>query len=303
MKGNRDFAVAGQTVVQAFAEPVNVGLIVLPIEATLPFVGQLAGAEGDVVDGMDDLFTQIGERIRLAREDRGWTQAQLGEAIGYTQATIGNYELGRRHVGLDDLYKIADALGKPYSYFVGADKQAEEQAKREVEQKVRSDVAGFVGVRMLPVLQNPLSNSTPLGPDDIVATIPVPREFGARADLAFQVTHPCPGSGLRQGDYVFVRRAESGRLGQIVLGLVSGCTALLTCDPQEGYVWTVTGDPVSLRPVTVIGEFCGLFTEGSFAVSRIPEQEPLVGWDDLSQEGRQQVQQFVDFLRARRSLE
>lgn len=249
---------------------------------------------------ISDVYILIGDRIKTAREERGWTQTQLGEAIGYSQATIGNYELGRRHVGIDDLYKIAEALGKPWAYFIGADQQLEEQAKLEAEQKVRRDVAGFVGVRMLPVLRNLVANGARLGPDDIATTIPVPREFGQRADAIHHVSAVRPESGLVKGDYVFLRRENSGHRGQIVLASVEGSAALVTCSYEDGYLWTQTGQPIR-QEVIVVGEFCGLYTEGNLSVAKGVEEAGPPGWEDLAPEDQDQVRQFIAFLRTRRA--
>jgi transcriptional regulator with XRE-family HTH domain len=253
------------------------------------------------VVSISDVFTLIGERIKTAREERGLTQAQLGEAIGYTQATIGNYELGRRHIGIDDLYKIAEVLGRPYAYFIGADGQVEEQAKREAESKVRRDVADFVGVRMLPVIRNPVPLGVPLGPEDISTTIPVPREFGARADIVFYVDYDYEDSILAVGDYIFVRRENSGRRGQVLLADVARCVTLITALGNGSYLYGGTNDPITTERVSVIGEFCGLYSEESFAQRTHSDGSGFPGWNDLAAEDRQQVQQFIDFLRARRA--
>jgi repressor LexA len=251
-----------------------------------------------VVSMSDDVYVLIGERIKTAREDRGWTQTQLGEAVGYSQATIGNYELGRRHVGIDDLYKIAEALGKPWAYFLGADKQVEEEAKREAESKVRRNVADFVGVRMLPVLRSVVPVDLPLNPADIPTTVPVPREFGPSADVVYVLDHYCSDSKLNVGDYVFIRRQNSERSGQILLADVSKCVGLVTYHPGPRYVWTVTGEPITTETVTVMGEFCGLYSEETFAHS--VEVAGPEGWGDLDPEDQEQVQQFISFLRSRR---
>lgn len=247
----------------------------------------------------EGVYTLIGERIRTAREERGWTQTQLGEAIGYSQATIGNYEAGRRHIGIDDLYKIAEALAKPWAYFLGADKQVEEEAKRQAESKVRRNVADFVGVRMLPILRTPVPVGAPLGSTEALSTIPVPREFGAAADVVYVVTRSCSDSNLSVGDHVFVRRQDASRSGQVLLADVSSCVGLVTVQPGPRYVWTVTGEPITTESVTVIGEFCGLYSEEIFAHSK--EVVAPEGWEHLSPEDQEQVQQFVSFLRSRRT--
>lgn len=44
----------------------------------------------------------LGQRIRSAREARGWSQEQLAEALGVAKRTIGNWERGRppkQHIG------------------------------------------------------------------------------------------------------------------------------------------------------------------------------------------------------------
>lgn len=39
-------------------------------------------------------MSALGDRIRRAREQRGWTQAQLAAEVGVARETIGNWETG-----------------------------------------------------------------------------------------------------------------------------------------------------------------------------------------------------------------
>ena len=59
----------------------------------------------------------IGMRIQQAREELGITQQELAARLGFTQAALSNYELGKRRLYLTNLERIASALGKPLSYF------------------------------------------------------------------------------------------------------------------------------------------------------------------------------------------
>lgn len=52
----------------------------------------------------------ITDRIRAARVLRGWSQAKLAEACGWSPSRVGNYEQGSREPGLDDLEAMASAM-------------------------------------------------------------------------------------------------------------------------------------------------------------------------------------------------
>lgn len=56
---------------------------------------------------------QLGERVKKLRENKGWSQADLAKACGWTQSRIGNYESGRNGMAIDVIAEIAKALGVP----------------------------------------------------------------------------------------------------------------------------------------------------------------------------------------------
>ena len=57
----------------------------------------------------------VAERLRFAREQRGWTQSQLAAASDVSQGTIGNIESGARQ-SRGSLPKIAKALGVSHDW-------------------------------------------------------------------------------------------------------------------------------------------------------------------------------------------
>lgn len=63
------------------------------------------------------IHEEIGKKIQRAREEAGLSQGELASRLGYTQAALSNYELGRRQPGFAKLELIARELGKPLSYF------------------------------------------------------------------------------------------------------------------------------------------------------------------------------------------
>lgn len=62
---------------------------------------------------------QIAEKIRQARKERGFTQAQLAELLNRTVSNISDIERNRVQVSAVDLYLIAKYLTKPIDYFFG----------------------------------------------------------------------------------------------------------------------------------------------------------------------------------------
>ena len=54
--------------------------------------------------------TQIGARIRDARQDRGWTQERLAEAVGVSRSAVAQWETGRAGQLTGHLARIAEVL-------------------------------------------------------------------------------------------------------------------------------------------------------------------------------------------------
>ncbi len=52
-------------------------------------------------------------RLRVLRAERGWTQEQLGQAIGVSRQAINALEAERHDPSLDLAYRIATAFGVP----------------------------------------------------------------------------------------------------------------------------------------------------------------------------------------------
>ena len=60
---------------------------------------------------MVTLIEEVMQRLRVAREQQGLTQAQLGKRLEVSRATINRWETGERTPDLATLEKIAKALG------------------------------------------------------------------------------------------------------------------------------------------------------------------------------------------------
>ena len=83
------------------------------MEALMPYlfnVGQQQrpGKEASI---MQNLLRSVGERIRSIRKEQRISQEKLAERAGLHFTYIGGVERGERNIGLENLSRIATALG------------------------------------------------------------------------------------------------------------------------------------------------------------------------------------------------
>lgn len=55
----------------------------------------------------------INEWVKAARKHKGWTQQQLGDAVGRTKANVGHWETGKHEPKLDQIQAISKETGFP----------------------------------------------------------------------------------------------------------------------------------------------------------------------------------------------
>jgi transcriptional regulator with XRE-family HTH domain len=61
----------------------------------------------------------MGQRIRLLRESRGYTQEQLGELVGVSKGAVSQWELGGvANIKLKTFLSLCEVLGTTWNYLV-----------------------------------------------------------------------------------------------------------------------------------------------------------------------------------------
>lgn len=71
-------------------------------------------------------MTNLAEFVRSTRVEHGLSQKEFAEKIGASQTAVSYWESGKRQIGIDQIWKIAEAFNSfsPYalSFFVPASK-------------------------------------------------------------------------------------------------------------------------------------------------------------------------------------
>lgn len=63
-------------------------------------------------------FTKIGQRIKTARIEKGFSQADLGSLIGCSNNHVSHVEVGQTKISLSMLLKLSLILEKDFDYFL-----------------------------------------------------------------------------------------------------------------------------------------------------------------------------------------
>lgn len=62
---------------------------------------------------------EFGRKIRLQRENLGWTQSELAKKLGITKGAISTYELGHSVPSADVIFSLTKALHVSADYLLG----------------------------------------------------------------------------------------------------------------------------------------------------------------------------------------
>ncbi len=63
-------------------------------------------------------FVKIGQRIKMARIEKGYSQAELGARIGCSNNHMSHVEIGQTKVSLSMLLRLSLELDKSFDYFL-----------------------------------------------------------------------------------------------------------------------------------------------------------------------------------------
>lgn len=99
----------------------------------------------DVINCMESFldYAGIGNRIRLARLGKKWTQAKLAEAVGCSTANITNIEKAKTKLSLNMLSRITEVLEVSVDEVLGTKRTPKAGNSSSLETKIQEICAGL----------------------------------------------------------------------------------------------------------------------------------------------------------------
>jgi repressor LexA len=119
------------------------------------------------------MYTRIGGKIRKAREEMGFSQHDLGAALGLTATAINYYEKGKRKVSIEEIYRLAGVLKKPFQYFLPGEVLLNHERTHD---PVHNKTDFLRGIRMIPVLGTAPAGRAFFSEQNLLGYLPVPSE-------------------------------------------------------------------------------------------------------------------------------
>ena len=66
---------------------------------------------GRPLNERDEFYTEVGRRVRMARESAGLTQDALADQVQLSRTSVTNIEKGRQKIALHTLFLVASVVG------------------------------------------------------------------------------------------------------------------------------------------------------------------------------------------------
>lgn len=97
----------------------------------------------------------VGSRIRLAREEQGWSQAELAAKLGLSEEEMGGVELGQRRMDKEEFRRLRELFARGLDFFTdvllldGRERfswRVEEGTSAAAVERLQDRAAGWVGL-------------------------------------------------------------------------------------------------------------------------------------------------------------
>lgn len=196
---------------------------------------------------------KVGEKIRQAMREAGLTQRKLADKLGITNPVISVWVTGKRNPKPDTLRRIAQATGKPYSYFMDSDEFAPSVAAIPLTPS---------NTIQLPILADVPAGLPEFSDRDVEMFVDIPRFLFPGADFVVKCIGDSLEPKIKKGDYCVIRKMEEPLDGKAMLVKSENGACMKVIKKQNGGVPLLCSTnpkykPFTPKELTVIGLIIG----------------------------------------------
>lgn len=158
----------------------------------------------------------VGEKIRQAIKEAGLTQQKLADKLGITNPVVNVWVQGKRNPTTSSLKKIAEATGKPFSFFI-SEKDSLPNSKEYSE---------GAEVMLIPIVGTSSASEGKFILEEIETYLPIKKS--AKKQFAVRVEGDCmtdpddPANSIYNGSYIIVDPDTDAISGDVVLARIGG---------------------------------------------------------------------------------
>ncbi len=216
----------------------------------------------------------IGSRIKKARREADFTQAELAAKACISRSYLAGVEGDRYHPSVDTLQKLAFALGTSSGALLGEPAPAAgdaaaalalfEQLRREG--RLPENLTLLEPMRKIPLVGEIACGTPILAEENIEDWVDLPRQI--HADYALTCRgESMVGAGIFDGDVVYIRQQPEVQNGQIAAVRVDEDTATLKRFYREGGTVTLVAENPAIPPQVFAGQDLGRLSVLGLAVA------------------------------------
>lgn len=208
---------------------------------------------------------EIGRRIKLAREEKGMTQEELGRILGLNKSSIQRYETGKiQKIKLPILENIAFILDVNPSWlalktddpkYYGENTSAPGSLLNDPMESNISAILPSENIRMIPVYESVSAGFGAYADNYITEYIPlyIANDDEAENTMCIKVQGNSMYPKIEDGDKIQVLRQDWAEDGQVVVALI---------DNENGVVKKIEYDDNTIRLISFNPEYAPRVFEG-----------------------------------------
>lgn len=178
-------------------------------------------------------YAQIGHKVRLAREEVGLSQEELGKRLNCSGVTVSSWETGKRRISLEDLHRVARVLRKPLTFLL-PDGSLSLSVENQIGELLKRSIGEFLGTRQIPVfkVEPPGDRSRSTG---IQLAHQMPVVAHLRVDFGFVMPDDrLAAIGITAGDVAVCRRCDHNLPHESFLRLCLNGASFHLCMVDDG---------------------------------------------------------------------